>query len=130
MKIVVGYLPSPEGMAALEYAITQASRDGAHLVVVNSGRQDDYAHPDFASAKDLDALADQLEEAGLSHEVRQPTSGRTPAEEILSTAQEVDAALIVIGLRRRSVVGKLVTGSTAQQVLLEADCPVAAVKPR
>jgi nucleotide-binding universal stress UspA family protein len=56
------------------------------------------------------------------------TRGLAPAEEILSVAAEVDADLIVIGVRRRSPLGKLVTGSTAQQILLDATCAVLAVK--
>ena len=45
-------------------------------------------------------------------------------------ASKVDADLIVIGLRKRSQVGKLVMGSNAQEILMAAACPVLAVKAR
>ena len=54
--------------------------------------------------------------------------GVDPAEDLIAVADEVDADLIVIGLRRRTPVGKLIMGSNAQQVLLDASCPVLAVK--
>jgi nucleotide-binding universal stress UspA family protein len=128
MTIVVGYIPSPQGLAAVDAAIEEAERRGSRLVVVNSGVMGDYSGPSFADPKDLDALDAQLSDRGLDHEVRQMTRGLAPAEEILSVAAEVDADLIVIGVRRRSPLGKLVTGSTAQQILLDATCAVLAVK--
>ncbi len=127
-RIVVGYIPTPEGIAALDSAIGLAREGGAHLTVVNTGRDGNYADASFATAEDIDTIGRQLAEADLAHEVRQPTSGRSAAEEILAAAGEADADLVVIGVRRRSPVGKLVTGSTAQQVLLEAPCAVLAVK--
>ena len=56
----------------------------------------------------------------------QPT--HDSAEELIRTAETTDADFIVIGLRRRSPVGKLLLGSNAQRVLLDAACPVLAVK--
>jgi nucleotide-binding universal stress UspA family protein len=50
--------------------------------------------------------------------------GNDPAEDLVDVAN----ALIVNGLRRRSLVGRLLMGSNAQQILLTADCPVQAVK--
>ena len=55
-------------------------------------------------------------------------AARDPGDQILDVAQQTNAELIVIGLRRRTPVGKLIMGSQAQMILLEADCPVLAVK--
>jgi nucleotide-binding universal stress UspA family protein len=126
--IVVGYLPTAEGSAAFEQATAWARAASARLVVVNTGRNGDYSHPNFATAEDLGAIDTELAEAGIDHEVLQPTDGRPAAEVILGAAIAQDADLVVIGLRRRSPVGKLVTGSTAQHVLLDSPCPVLAVK--
>ncbi len=128
MTIVVGYIPRPEGLAAVDHAIVEAERRGEKLVVVNTGHHGDYADPSFAASQDLEALDAQLTTRGIEHEIRQPTRGLAPADELLDAANEVDATLLVIGLRRRSPLGKLITGSTAQQVLLDAACAVLAVK--
>ena len=50
------------------------------------------------------------------------------AGEIVDLATELDADMIVIGMRRRSPVGKLFLGSAAQDVLLNASVPVLAVR--
>lgn len=129
MTIVVGYIPNAVGAAAVDAAIAEAQDKGDRLVLVNSGHHGDYSDPSFASGSDLEALGERLQKAGIEHEIRQPTRSRGPAEEILNAADEVGARLIVIGIRRRSRIGKMMTGSTAQEILLESECPVLSVKP-
>jgi nucleotide-binding universal stress UspA family protein len=128
--IVVGYVPKPEGDAALRLAAQEARLRGSSLVIVNShrgGREFDDAEA-VTSASQLDAIRDQLAGTGIEHEVRQLVRGADPAEDLVVVAGEVAAELIVIGLRRRSPVGKLILGSNAQRILLDAPCPVLAVK--
>lgn len=128
MNIVVGYSPAPHSEAALRRAISEASRHGARLVVVNGSPGDRYADSSFASPDDLASVEAALQAAKVDYEVRQPVRGRDGAEEVLAAAEEVNADLVVIGLRRRSPVGKLFLGSTAQNILLHAECDVLAVK--
>jgi nucleotide-binding universal stress UspA family protein len=115
-RIVVGYSSRPEGRAALRRALTEADLRGAALVVLHG--------PD----DDLVELRTDLEAAGVAYELRAPTEGSDAAEDLIELAEDTDAAFIVIGLRRRSPVGKLLLGSNAQRVLLDASCPVLAVK--
>jgi nucleotide-binding universal stress UspA family protein len=130
MRILVGYIPTPEGLAALDWATEHAKLTGATLAVLNTGRDGDYSDPIFASSQDIDALEADLTKRGIPYQIHRPTDGAPAAEAIVRVAAELDADLIVIGLRRRSPVGKLVTGSSAQAILLGADCPVVAVKPK
>ena len=69
-----------------------------------------------------------MDNEGLDLEVRQLVRGNEPAEDLIAVANETDADLIVIGLRRRTPVGKLILGSNAQRILLDAPCAVLAVK--
>lgn len=126
--IVVGYIPSPQGVSALEAAVDRAKRTGGRITVVNTGRNGNYADPPFAPEPHMDAIDQQLTKAGIPHEVLQPIDGRSAADQILTVAQETKADLVIIGIRGRSPVGKLITGSTAQQILLGAHCAVLAVK--
>lgn len=128
MTIVIGYVPSPEGQAALARGLEEAKLRGGPVVVVNSSRGDALVDERFAQGEELELVRDVLRESGVAHELRQPMRGLLASEELVEIAAEVDAELIVIGLRKRSPVGKLIMGSTAQRVLLDASCPVLAVK--
>jgi nucleotide-binding universal stress UspA family protein len=128
--IVVGYVPKPEGRAALSRAAEEAKLRDMRLVVVNSHRGGREFDRDDAieSESQLEEVRSALRDAGVEHEVRQLVRGLDPADDLVKVAAEVDAEIIVIGLRRRSPVGKLILGSNAQRVLLDAPCPVLAVK--
>jgi len=128
--IVVGYVAKPEGDAALRRAIDEAKLRKSKLVVVNSHRGgDDF---DGTASREAETAIAQVEktltDAGVEHEVRQLVRGFEPAEDLIGIADSTNADLIVIGLRRRSPVGKLILGSNAQRILLDAQCPVLAVK--
>ncbi|KAE8765340.1 universal stress protein [Georgenia thermotolerans] len=128
MKIVVGYIPTPEGQAALRHATDLARKEEALLIVINSSRGEAPADPRIVGEEELATAEEHLREAGVEHLLLQPVRGRSAADEVLGAAQEHRADLIVIGLRRRTPVGKLLLGSNSQRILLEADCPVLAVK--
>ncbi|MFH0518976.1 universal stress protein [Streptomyces sp. M41] len=128
MTVLVGYVPSPEGEAALRAAIGEARRRGEKLLVVNTTRGDALVDSRFAQEPDLTRVREDLAALGIDFDVRQVLGARDAAEEIIDLAERVGASLVVIGLRRRSAVGKLIMGSAAQHILLGADCPVLAVK--
>jgi nucleotide-binding universal stress UspA family protein len=130
MAVVVGYVPTREGRAALTTATAEARLRRQGLVVINSSRSG--SEPGTAQAAEQEAELDrarhEVEGEGLQFEVRQLVRGLEPAEDLVAVAGELDADLIVIGLRRRTPVGKLILGSNAQRILLDAPCPVLAVK--
>ncbi|MFJ7073071.1 universal stress protein [Streptomyces sp. NPDC098781] len=128
MTILVGYVPTPEGEAALRAAIDEARRREEKLLVVNASRGDALADPRFAQEPDLTHVREDLAALGVDFDVRQVLGARDAAEEIIDLAETKNVSLVVIGLRRRSAVGKLIMGSAAQQILLGVGCPVLAVK--
>ena len=69
-----------------------------------------------------------LKEQGSTTRCASWSAATSPAEDLIGVAEEEAADFIVIGLRRRSPVGKLILGSNAQRILLDASCPVLAVK--
>lgn len=118
MAIAVGFTTKPEGQAALRTAISEARlRDLSIVAVV----------PEDA---DIEAARKQLAESGVAHEVRPCQDLQPLADALLELAETSTVEFIVIGLRRRTPVGKLLLGSNAQRILLDAPCPVVAVKAR
>ena len=116
--IVVGYVPKPEGRAALRRAAEEARLRNARLVVVNSHRGGrEFEGEDADAVRGTSTRSGPAREAGVDHEVRQLVRGMDPADDLVNVADEVEAEFIVIGLRRRSPVGKLILGSNAQRVL-------------
>ena len=130
MNILVGYIPTPEGTAALDWAVEHSVLTGAKLTVLNTAKDGDYSSSQYATAEDMDAIEADLAKRGIEFELRRPNDGVPAADSLITTEREIGADLIVIGLRRRSPVGKLITGSSAQAVLLDASCPVVAVKAK
>ena len=128
MTIVVGYVPTPEGEAALTAAISEARLREEPLHVVNTSRGDSLVDPSFASAAALSAVRARLAESGLVYEIEQQVGRHDASDELVEIADRVKASLLVIGLRRRTPTGKLITGSQAQRILLDANCQVLAVK--
>ena len=123
MAVVAGFIANEEGRAALSAAIEEARNRGQRLVVI--------VH---APRGERDRLGEAVEEArgltadcGLEVDVR-PNDAEDLAEEILRVVEEVNPVLIVIGLRRRSVTGKLILCSNAQRILLDSPTPVLAIK--
>jgi nucleotide-binding universal stress UspA family protein len=130
VAIVVGYVPTKEGRAALRRAADESLLRKSKLIVINSQRGGrDYAADEASRFEtELTKIQSELDGEGIEHEVRQLVRGNEPAEDLIAVAAEEDADFIVIGLRRRTPVGKLILGSNAQRILLDASCPVLAVK--
>ncbi|RKQ35165.1 universal stress protein [Kocuria tytonis] len=130
MNIVVGYLPTPAGRAALRAAMAEASLRSAGLTVVQGhqnkrwGRHTDSEETDAAIQEDRAAL----DASGLSYELVPVADDADPADIILDVTDREHTQLLVIGTRKRTPVGKLIMAPTTQRLLLEAGCPVLCVK--
>jgi nucleotide-binding universal stress UspA family protein len=158
MPVLVGFVPTPEGRAAVRQAVRECNLRGTRLIVVNS--EPSLGIPDAAVAEgssdgsatgsteaegtagsvglraadepgsvgEVRAICADLGMREPDLEIRWIRDAYEPADDVLAVAEETDAELIVIGLRKRSGVGKLFLGSSAQRILLDSSCPVLAVK--
>lgn len=109
MTILVAVTDDPQGTAALEVALAEGERRATGVVALNL-RAAPLEVPAGATVvdrllgvEDGDAVLERLE-------------------------ADTDVDLLVVGVRRRSPLGKAMLGDVAQRLLLEADVPVLAVK--
>ena len=129
MTVVVGYVPDATGYLAVTEAIREARWRSTDVVIVNVVDSEGYGRPTAADELDLDALAARLDGEGVPHRITHLDIGNgTASDAVLRVAGEVGADLLVVGMHRRSPVGKALLGSNAQRILLGADCPVLAVR--
>lgn len=126
--IIVGYVPTPEGEAALDYAIYEAKAHNAEIVIVNASRGDTFIDPYKAEPSSLEQISDRLDDLNIVNQISSPKDGVDAADHILTVSERYHDSLIVLGLRRRSKVGKLLLGSTAQTILSDATRPVLTVR--
>ena len=131
MKIMVGYDGSELSQRALAVAQKRAKACNAQLHV-------------FTAAGDVQSNGDKVKNTrlqtglkdagmmctacGIECQMEMSDSKLSAAEDIIRYASENDIEEIIIGLRRRSNIGKLLFSSTSREVLLSAPCPVLTVK--
>lgn len=128
MTILVAYVPRPEGQAALDKGIEIATRRNEPLVVVNASPGGTKIDPSAIDVVDVERVERILKNSGLNAELKQFVRGKSAVEEIESLVESLNVSVLVIGLRKRSPVGKLIMGSVAQEILLTVPCPILAVK--
>ncbi|UYG17510.1 universal stress protein [Brachybacterium huguangmaarense] len=128
MKILLAYVPSATAEAAFDFTLQEAKERGASVLVLAS---EGGADPKKASAVTDDRpLTQRLEESGIDYELRVVPRRDDPADDILAAAESGEIDMVVLGIRKRTPIGKMLLGSTSQRVIMEAPCPVVCVKPK
>ena len=114
MTVLVAGTETAAGRAAYRYAIEEARRRGEDLTyfALEGGEHE--------PSPDLDGVSERV--------VGPQQRSEDPVGDLLDHAQAEDVSVIAIGVRNRSAVAKLILGSAAQQIILEATAPVVCVK--
>ena len=128
MTVIAAFSPDDYGRAALDHAAALAVERQEKLVVVNATTGGSLVDRRYAHEDEVAAIVDRLGSSGLEVEVRRDVVLEI-ADAVLEAAEQENASVVVVGVRRRTPVGKMLLGSVAQRVILEAPCPVLAVKP-
>lgn len=130
MKILVGYDGSNAAKDALKLACKHAQAFNAEIAVAASlvgGTATEAVEVQQAEA-DLEYAQELFKKDGIPCNVHLLVKGLSPGEDLVQFAKENQIGEIIIGVKRRSKMGKLLFGSNAQYVILNAPCPVVTVK--
>ena len=130
MKILVCYDETDEAAKALETAIEHAKAFDGEVVVLTSlvGRGKEDVEEDREAKTRLERAETHVKEAGIDCESHLLVKGLDSGESIVDFSKKHAVDAIVIGVKKKSKLGKLMFGSTAQHVILHAECTVVAVK--
>lgn len=129
-RIMIGYDGSNAGKEALSVAVEQALAFQAHLSIVRSlvGGSENKAEKIQTAEADLAWAESFAREKGVACETHLLVRGLRPGEDLVQFAEDHRIDLIAVGIRRRSNVGKMIFGSNARYIVMEAPCPVLTVK--
>ncbi len=130
MRIMVGYDGSNAAKDALVLAKKHAKAFEAKVFVISSlerGNEDQLPKIDQAE-RDLEYAKSFFEKDNIPCETHLLIRGLSPGEDLIQFANENEIDEIIVGVKRRSNVGKLIFGSNARYVIMEANCPVVTVK--
>ncbi len=128
MTILLAYVSRPEGRAALQKAIEISKERNEPMLIVNAspgGQQEDAS---LVPAFEVEEIEAELAAKGIQAEFKQYVRGNNAVDEINDMVESRDISLLIIGLRKRTAVGKLLLGSVAQEILMTVSCPVLCVK--
>jgi len=130
MNILVGYNASYVAKSALELARKHAQAFNAkvYVLISSEGGTKEKIEDVSNARKELESAQAFLEKEGIECEVVQMARGLTPGEDLVSFTKENSIDHLYVGIEKRSKTQKLLLGSTAQYVILKANCPVTTVK--
>jgi nucleotide-binding universal stress UspA family protein len=130
MKILVGYSGPGVGRDLLDQAVKQAKAFGGEVHVVTSlfGGATTALEKIKGAEDNLEKAKHYLDAQGVRNTFHLLVRGLSPGEDIVLFARENGIDEIIIAVKSRSKVGKLLFGSTAQYVILKAECPVISLR--
>lgn len=130
MKILVGINDTKIADSVIKLAHKHAKAFNADVYIVTSLEQG----PDLRK-EDIDKIESKLAKIEVAFKAddifcktEASVSLQSPGEDLVRFAVDTGVDEIIIGIRKRSKVGKLIFGSTAQYVILNSSCPVVSVK--
>ncbi|MCP3876198.1 MAG: universal stress protein [Desulfobacteraceae bacterium] len=130
MTILVGYKGINVGKDLMDIAVKHAKAFDSEILVVTSLVGGDRTEKSkiVQAERNLEQAKAYFDDFSVKSETHLLIRGLEAGEDLLKFAKEKNVDEIIIGVRSRSKVGKLIFGSTAQIVILEAHCPVLSVK--
>ena len=130
MKLLVCYGGNKSSKRALDLAIDHAAKFGAsvYVAMVLTEKGEDVVDAKAQAEKAIAEAVQTVEKAGLEAASQILQQGANKGEALAHYAKQISADLVYIGVATKSKVGKLLFGSTAQYLILEAESPVVTVK--
>jgi len=131
MNILVGYDGSNVSMSAVKLALKHGEINQTEIDVVRIKAQSPtllYEEIQKTEREFEEEIGNLLKDTTSKYQTHLIVTTQSAGEALVEFAKKNQSLEIIIGVRRRSKVGKLVFGSTAQYVILSATCPVVTIK--